>query len=208
MSNSATLAGVPEPVESLLLSRIRSRVYGRERWEVPGILGRARAAASVKALLESEWGIRHVVANELTGRVLVEYVPGELTDSVERLLRRALEFGPMSASEFNALREPKPRALPIVGAFASAELGCFFLKLVLLGGGCPALGAAVCMIGLAAAFVAPGRPSTVVPRIARTGGIESDEARGISDDENRAQIVQNGGDDGIDGADGREIQAN
>jgi len=114
----------PVDLRSAVESRkrsLRSRIYGRDRWEVPGILGNVRAAASLKALLESEAGIRRVVANDATGRVLVEYTPSELTDSVEALLNRALDFGPMSPSEFNALHESKSSVLPALRALASAE---------------------------------------------------------------------------------------
>lgn len=137
MRNLATPAGLLDPIESPLQPKLRSRVFGRERWDVPTILASPRAAGSLKALLESECGVRRVVANELTGRVLVEYAPGELPESVETLLHRALEFGPMSRSEFDAFRDPKPTGLPVVAAFASAELGCLCLKLLLFGVSCP-----------------------------------------------------------------------
>jgi len=206
MSIFVVPTGVSEAVQSI--PRIRSRVLGRERWEVPAILGNVRAAASVKTLLESEPGIQHVVVNELTGRMLIEYIPGELTDSIERMLSRALEFGPMSLHEFGALRDSKPSALPALAAFGSAELGCLFLKLLFIGMGCPTIGAAAAMVGLCAAFFSQSRSSTVRPTIAAASGIESDQPRGIGDDENRAQVVQNGCNDRVNGTHSSEIQAN
>jgi hypothetical protein len=144
--------------------RLRSRVYGRERWEVPGILGNPKLAASVKTLLESECGVQRVVANALTGRVLVEYVPVELKASVEGLVYRALDFGPMSAIEFESITDSKRTALSAFGAMASAELGCLFLKFLFLGVRFPGFGTAVALAGLAAFSLSHGRANRVVSK--------------------------------------------
>jgi hypothetical protein len=169
MSNFTSAPSLRSTAKLCRPPRLRSRVRGRERWDVPAILGNIPSATSVKTLLESESGIRRVVVNELTGRVLVEYVPGELTDPIQELLRRALDFGPMSMSEFDALRDSKPPFLPALGAFASAELGCLFLKLLFFGVGCPAVGTAASLVGLAAVCFLHKRSTAVIPMPAAAG---------------------------------------
>jgi hypothetical protein len=200
--------GSKKAFESLLGLRLRSRVYGRERWEVPAILGNKRAAASVKTLLQSESGVRCVVANDTTGRVLIEYAPSELNDSIEVLLQRALEFGPMSASEFAALRDSRPSRLSVFAPFGAAHLGCLFLKLLPFGVSCPAFGAAIAVLGLATVSLLQTRSSPVIPIPSPAHRIESDEASGISDDQNRAEVMQNRRDDRVNGPHGREIKTN
>ena len=61
-------------------------------------------------VLRSEEGIEEVRANPLTGRVLVRYRPGSVSESVKTLLSRAVEAGPMSVEEFAVLRSEQPRS--------------------------------------------------------------------------------------------------
>ena len=204
---SSSPTAVSAPVEPLPSPRIRSRVFGRERWHVPAILGNVRAAAALSTVLESERGVRRVVANELTGRVLIEFNPDELDEPVQGLLHRALEFGPMSVSEFSALRASKPSSLPLLTAIGSAELGCLFLKLLFIGVGCPAVGAAAAVIGLVAASVSRGTSNAVIPRSAPAEWIEPDESCGVGNDQNGAQIVQNCRDNRVNRAHGRKVEA-
>src|SRR5262249_50243746 len=145
---------------------------------------------------------------ELTGRVLVEFTPGELEEPVEALLRKALEFGPMSVSEFRALRASKPSGLPFLSAIASAELGCLFLKLLLVGTGCPGVGAAAITFALAPAWRPHTQSKAKPPSGPPAEWIEPDESCEIGNNKNRAQIVQNRRNNRIDGADRREIEAN
>src|ERR1700758_2306687 len=195
-------------LEPLPRMRIRSRVFGRERWDVPALLENMRAAAALSMLLESESGVRRVVANELTGRVLVEFTPGELEEPVEALLCKALEFGPMSVSEFRTLRASKPSGLSLLAAVGSAELGCLLLKLLLFSVGCPSMGTAAVMVGFAAASLSHTRSHAKVPRAIPAARIEPDESCGVGNDQNRAQIVQNRRKNRIDGAHRRQIEAN
>jgi hypothetical protein len=119
-----------------------SHVPGRERWYVDALEDNPRLAAAVESVLRSEEGILNAHANPLTGRVLVHYRPDLLSEAIEALIHRALEFGPMSREEFSSLRSKEPGTLPFRHLLA-AEIGCSAIKMLLLGGFCPlALGAA------------------------------------------------------------------
>ena len=101
-----------------------------------------RLAAAVELLLKSEEGILDAHANPLTGRVLVHYRPNLLSESIEALIHRALEFGPMSREEFSSYRAQAAARLAFHHLLA-AEIGCSAIKMLLLGGFCPlVLGAA------------------------------------------------------------------
>lgn len=118
-----------------------SRVPGRERWRVRKLEGNARLSATLELLLRSEEGVEEVRANPATGRVLVRYHPESVSASIETLIRRALEFGPMSEEEFSMLRSSPARSSPdcfSVDAFVAAELGCTVVKMMLFGSCCPA----------------------------------------------------------------------
>ena len=101
-----------------------------------------RLAAAVELVLRGEEGILDARANPLTGRVLVHYRPDLPAESIEALLHRALEFGPMSREEFSSMRSDRP-GTPSFRNLLAAEIGCAALKMIFLGGCCPlALGAA------------------------------------------------------------------
>jgi len=123
---------------------LRSRISGRERWYVNALEDRPRLAAAVELVLRSEEGIEEVRANPLTGRVLVRYRPDSVSESVETLLGRAIEAGPMSAEEFAALRSERPRS-SFSKQLVTAEIACCLSHMVVFGGLCP--------IGLAATGV-------------------------------------------------------
>jgi len=123
---------------------LRSRIPGRERWYVDALEDRPRLAAAVELVLRSEEGIEEVRANPLTGRVLVRYRPDSVSESVETLLGRAIEAGPMSAEEFAALRSERPRS-SFSKQLVTAEIACCLSHMVVFGGLCP--------IGLAATGV-------------------------------------------------------
>ena len=120
---------------------LRSRTPGRERWHIEALEDRPRLAASLEVILESEEGVERVQANPLTGRVLVHYRPELMPEAIEELIRRALEFGPMTREEY-ALRSGPSAGWPAAHLLA-AEIVCTALKLTLFGGCCSlALGAA------------------------------------------------------------------
>jgi ATP-binding cassette subfamily B protein len=123
---------------------LRSRISGRERWYVDALEDRPRLAAAVELVLRSEESIEEVRANPLTGRVLVRYRPDSVSESVETLLGRAIEAGPMSAEEFAALRSERPRS-SFSKQLVTAEIACCLSHMVVFGGLCP--------IGLAATGV-------------------------------------------------------
>jgi hypothetical protein len=123
-----------------------SATRGRERWYVDALEDNPRFAAAVELVLRGEEGILNVRANALTGRVLVHYRPDLLSESIETMLRRALEFGPLSREEFLSFRPNVPDELSF-GHLVAAEIGCFALKLLFAGGCCPlTLGAAALML--------------------------------------------------------------
>lgn len=114
-----------------------SRRSGRERWYVDVLEDNPRLAATVETVLRTETGIKRVHANPLTGRVLVHFQPDLLSESIEILVKRAVEFGPMSQEEFSTLHSAP--AHPSLGRdLIAAEIGCSVLKMILFGGCCPA----------------------------------------------------------------------
>jgi hypothetical protein len=116
-----------------------SRIRGRERWHVAGLKGNERLAAAVEVTLKGESGVEEAVANPMTGRVLVRYLPEHVQASVEILIRRALALAPMIEQEFSRPVTSKPFLLP--KRLLVAEAGCSLLKLLFLGGiSCPAAG--------------------------------------------------------------------
>jgi hypothetical protein len=119
-----------------------SQVPGRERWYVDALEDNPRLAAAVELVLRSEEGIDKASVNPLTGRVLVHYNPDMLPEPIESLIRRAMEFGPMSREEFSALQSEQNHFFSAKNLVA-AEIGCTAVKMFLLGGCCP--------LGLAAA---------------------------------------------------------
>ena len=128
---TSTKTGIRQPRMVL-----RSEVRGRERWYVDALEDNPRLAAAVELVLRSEKGIDGASANPLTGRVLVHYSPDLLSESIEALIHRAIEFGPMSREEFSALRAYQHDSFGAKHLIA-AEVGCSAVKLFLLGGCCP-----------------------------------------------------------------------
>jgi hypothetical protein len=166
---------------------LRATVPGRDRWELPALRNDRLRAVAVQTILQTEPGIRKVVANHLTGRVLIEYLPGELNEPMEALLQRAVAFGPMLAAEFAepAVSKLRKRAIwSSLGAFASAELGCLLFKLMFFGIGCPTLGTAAAVVFTVAAV----SKSCLGPSHAAkpADGVVLDEPGRVSDYQNRA----------------------
>lgn len=157
---------------------LKSRVPGRDRWTVPAITGDRSRALALETLLGSEPGVRRVSANELTGRILIEYSPGRLEEPIELLIQHALEFGPMSPGEYAALDQPRNRGYWSLNLLLSAELGCLLVKLTFASVLCPGMGA---VAGLAFAVVALCRSGSRARLEATVSaaavGIEVNEAR-------------------------------
>jgi len=129
----ASRPGIQTPVESQRFSlKPRSRIRGRERWHVDGLKGNERLAASVEAALKLEPGVEEAVANPLTGRILVCYLPDRIQASVETLIRRALTLQPMIEQEYPRPVKFKPRSW--LKRILAAELGCSLFTLLFLGG--------------------------------------------------------------------------
>ena len=171
---------------------LRSRIPGRERWDIPALINKPWHALAVQTILTSEPAVLRVVANELTGRVLIEYDPEEIQISIDDLLRKALAFGPLSEAEHQLLAAENEASFPAARLLLGAELGCLVFKALFLSTWCPAAGVASTLgFLLFAACKARTRTRTrrVVPIFASTSGIIPDEASGIGDDEDRAEIV-------------------
>jgi hypothetical protein len=129
----ASQPGMQSPVELQGFSlKPCSQIRGRERWHVDGLKGNERLAASVEAALKLEPGIEEAVANPLTGRVLVCYLPDRIQASVETLIRRALALQPRIEQEFPRPVKFKSRAW--LKRVLAAELVCSLLTLLFLGG--------------------------------------------------------------------------
>jgi hypothetical protein len=135
-----------------------SRINGRERWYVAGLKGNERLARAVELALTGEPGVEEAVANPLTGRVLVRYLPGRVQGSVEMLIRRALSMDIMIERAFSRPVTSKPFLLP--KRLFLAELGCSSLKFLLFGGiSCPIAGiwyAAVVLVAVRFAVLRAG----------------------------------------------------
>ena len=114
-----------------------SRVPGRERWYIDALEDNPRLAATVEVVLRSEEGILDARANPLTGRVMVRYRRDLLSESPEALIRRAVEFGPMSEAEFSSFRSKKTPVTLSFRHLLLAELGCSAINLIILGELCP-----------------------------------------------------------------------
>jgi hypothetical protein len=52
---------------------LRSRSHGRERWDVPCLLGQENRAAGVELVLRGEEGVLGASVNPVTGRALITY---------------------------------------------------------------------------------------------------------------------------------------
>ena len=57
--------------------------------------------------------------------------------SIEALIHRAVEFGPMSKAEFAAFRSKKAPAARSFHHLLAAEIGCCAINMILLGEFCP-----------------------------------------------------------------------
>ena len=172
---------------------LRSRVPGRDRWDVPCLVGNERWSAAVELVLRGEAGILGAIANPLTGRVLITYAPNDPSDAIEVLLHRALGFGPATHAEC----APRSNRLlrGAVGTFVSVELGCLLVKLAFFGS--PALGATTAAV-LLVLLASRKKARNSGTRIAISEvGLEVDQPGRITDHQDRTEIVQHSGDNWV-----------
>lgn len=148
MTQSAAVDGIPpQSLQAVSSGRQISNerqlkrcsgIRGRERWQVGGLTGNKRLAASLEMALKGESGVEEVVANPLTGRILVRYSHDHVQASVEVLIRRALALNHMMTPEISRPVVSKRYLLPV--RLLAAELGCSLLKFLLLGGASAPIG--------------------------------------------------------------------
>jgi hypothetical protein len=156
---------------------LKSRVSGRDRWVVPAITGDRNRALALQTLLGSEVGIRRVDANELTGRMLIEYAPSELQQPIEILIQRALAFGPMLPGEYAALDQQRSSGYSPLSLLLSAELGCLLFKLTFASVLCPCVGTAAGLaFTVAALYRFRSRAGLEMPVAAPAVGIKINQA--------------------------------
>lgn len=77
---------LPDP----LGMRLRSRIRGRERWEVKALYQKPGLAQELEKALRQHSGILDVTANSVSSRVLVIYSPETLNLHIEALIRNSL----------------------------------------------------------------------------------------------------------------------
>jgi hypothetical protein len=157
--------------------RLLSRVPGRERWEIPSVRGHRGWADTIETILDSEDGVRLVMANPSTGRVLVEFDPARIAAPVEVLLKRALSFRPMTKKERAQVASPRGTRTAFAAA-ATTELGCLLFKAAFVG---------LCPWATFAMFSGAILFHRVIP----------DKTRRIRNDKDRAQVVKYRGDDRV-----------
>ena len=169
---------------------LRSRISGRERWEIPLLINQPRHALAVQTILSSEPGILRIEANELTGRVLVHYDPEQVQDPIHGLLRKAFAFGPLSEMEQQLLCAKPEGPFAAVRLFLGAELGCLLFKVLFLGSLCPTAGiTSVLTFVLFARLKAHSRGQSVSPPLRPTVRLIPDKSSGIQDHEDRTEIM-------------------
>lgn len=166
---------------------MKSHIPGRDRWEVSTLLGHVNRSRALDLLLGTEPGITKAQANPVTGRVLIEYHPNELRSSVQDLLERAIAFGPIYADEEVTTERHRNDNESPLRWLLTAELGCVCLKFALAGATCPGIGATLSIAFLLARISRRRRrtraqPPTAAPAVR----VEVDQARGVSDHQNRA----------------------
>lgn len=169
---------------------LRSRISGRERWEIPLLINQPRHALAVQTILSSEPGILRIKANELTGRVLVHYDPAQIQDPIHNLLRKAFAFGPLSEMEQQLLGAKPEAPFAAVRLFLGAELGCLLFKVLFLGSLCPTAGiTSILTFVIFARFKAHSRGGSVSPALRPIPRLIADKPGGIEDHEDRTEIM-------------------
>lgn len=166
---------------------LRSRVSGRDRWDIPCLLSKEAWAAAVEMLLRGMPGILSASANAVTGRLLIEYSAAETEEPVENLIRQALSYGPLTTTEMESRGTTSRAGLArSLGLFVGAEIGCTLLKLTFLSLGCPAAGAATALGLVVFAAMRSGNHGGHSRHAKRS---VVDETGRVGDHHNRAEVV-------------------
>jgi ATP-binding cassette, subfamily B, bacterial len=105
--------------------RLSSSIPGRQRWEVPALRDRPKAAAAVERLLRGEAGLISAEANPLTGRVLLRHGTGLDNRQVREFLQAALDA--VGLRETRA-RAPGGSRLSLAPPLVALGAGAFALK--------------------------------------------------------------------------------
>lgn len=102
-----------------------SEVPGRQRWSVPAIDSRPRLAAAVELALSKEPRVLVARANPVTGKVLVKWHPSGQPPEIGPVLRKALERGPVTVSDYQKLRpSPDGKVRKLIHKLAWVESSC------------------------------------------------------------------------------------
>jgi hypothetical protein len=124
-----------ETVDCRLEMSPRSRVPGRERWDIPALRDNPALAGSLELVLCGEAGVLEARASAVTGRLLLRFEPGRISAPVEQLIGAALSFGPLNSLEMR-MGNGKPVRRNALRSFLVIELGCVLLKSALFAGRC------------------------------------------------------------------------
>jgi hypothetical protein len=124
---------------------VRSKLPGRERWDIPALKHNPKLAKALELVLRSEIGIRNVIANPLTGRLLLEFHPDKLTQSSEQTIRTAFTLDAFSSFDMRVRRN----GVGGIEHMLLGELVHIALKGMLMSGAC------ICGGTLAAAVMIP-----------------------------------------------------
>jgi hypothetical protein len=138
--HAVSLPCVAEAFDNPVVLSIRSRIPGRERWDVPVLRDHPALAGAVELLLRAEPGVIEAHANPVSGRLLIRFDPGRITAPVEQLIRSAVSFGPLNSYDVRISGREAGRR-NAVRSFILVELGCVLLKSALLAGRCAPGGA-------------------------------------------------------------------
>jgi len=116
--------------------KLLSRTPFRERWFAPAVKAKPRYAAAVEAAIRREAPGVSVVANPLTGRILVQWDRPDQVVSVRSILSRALQSDPLSESAYLALRgvgDSKVRVLVGKLVVGGLKLSLLFVNRLIWG---------------------------------------------------------------------------
>jgi ATP-binding cassette subfamily B protein len=128
------MPSVAEAIDCSVAMSVRSRVPGRERWNIPVLRNNPALCEAVGLVLRGESGVLECQASPVSGRLLLRFEPGRITAPVDQMIRSALSFGPLNSREMR-MNGAKAGRNALRSLFV-AELGCVLLKSALLAGGC------------------------------------------------------------------------
>ncbi|MCU1276453.1 MAG: Lipid export ATP-binding/permease protein MsbA [Bryobacterales bacterium] len=132
--HAVSMPTVAEAVDSRVAMSVRSRVPGRERWNIPVLRDNPALCAAVELVLRGDPGVIDAHASSSTGSLLLRFEPGRIADPSEQLIRSALSLGPLNLREMRMSSGDAGRNA--LRSFFFVELGCVLLKSALLAGRC------------------------------------------------------------------------